>query len=681
MVRPGVSWGVRLPRPITLGIVLLAVLVGASAPPAATAQPSSRGRALPSAGPIRLAYYYPPDGSSLESLRANIARFDVVAPHWLVVDEGGRVEATEIREAADLMRASGVVVLPSAVIASPEAGRRILRDPAVTATALDQLVSAVRPWDGLALDFEGLDPEDRDALTTFIHRLGTALRGSGKAFAVALPAKTSDVRTGWAGAYDYARIAEAADLFLVMAYGFRTSATAVPGSTAPLSWVEAVMAYAAVQIAPERLLLGAPLYGYDWNVSRGPPARALRYREVRQLIETTAAAPAFDTAAGSTWFRYETDGEAHEVWYEDDRALAAKLALVSRFGLRGAGVWRLGQEGPEVWGVWDRLLAASAPRPQPEARRDAASSFAQGTSVPLMSAGLPAVWAGDGAEVELSITNPGPGAAAVVVSLLREDGSRTRLQRTVAVGQTDGFRLWGPEGGGDVAVGIEATSPVAAYATTRSADGAVEVTHASAPAAVWIFPDGQSGPGVSTTFAIYNPGDAGATIRVTARSDVGASAWEESTRLGPGERRRIAAPRREAPSPFWTQLVADGPVTVARQTRFVGASQLSSGHAASARRWTLPRAAPGASWSSQLLIVNPGATAVEARVRWTTDGRIAFDQQVSVPSLGRASVQQPPSLANEAAAEVEASGPVVVERSAYERNGVGTFSTLGLAGG
>ena len=656
------------------------MLVGASVPPAATAQPSSPGRSFPP-GPIRLAYYYPPDASSLESLRANITRLDVVAPHWLVVDEAGRVRANENREAAEFVRAAGVMVLPSAVIASPEAGRRILQDPAIGAAAIEQLVGAVKPWDGLALDFEGLDPEDRNLLTSFIHRLGAALRAAGRAFVIALPAKTSDVRTGWAGAYDYAAIAEVADLFLVMAYGFRTSASAVPGSTAPLSWVESAMAYAAGQIAPERLLLGVPFYGYDWNVTRGPPARALRHSDVRQLLEATGATPAFDTAVGSTWFRYESDGETHEVWYEDDRALAAKLALVSRSGLRGAGAWRLGQEGNDLWAVWDRLLATGTRPAEPEARRDPGASLVQGSSAPRMSAALPTVWAEDGAEVELFLTNPGPGAAGVEVSLIREDGSRTRFQRTVVPGQPGGFQLWGPGGGGDVAVGIEATSPIAAHATTRSADGAVAITHASAPAAVWAFPDGQSGPGVSTTFAIYNPGAAAVAIRISARSDTGAAAWEESIRLGAGERRRILAPRREARSPFWTQLVAEGPVTVARQTRFLGASQLSSGHTAPARRWTLPRAALDASWSSYLLIANPGETAVEARVSWMTEGRVAFDQQIAVPPRGRASIQPPSALVREASAEVEASGPVVIERSAYERNGVGTISTMGLASG
>jgi spore germination protein YaaH len=248
------------------------------------------------------------------------------------------------------------VILPSVALKSRDAGHAILTDPAVGAHALDQLLIAGVRWDGLALDFEGLDAGDRADLTRFIQALGASLRDARKIYAVALPAKTADHRTGWSGAYDYAAIADAADLYLVMAYGFRTSGSATPGSTAPLRWVESSMAYAATQIAPERLILGVPFYGYDWNVSAGPPAQALRHSDTRQLLERTGATTTFDRETASATFRYELDGEQHEVWYEDDRALGAKLALVGKYGLRGAGAWRLGQEDPAVWTVWDQLL-------------------------------------------------------------------------------------------------------------------------------------------------------------------------------------------------------------------------------------------------------------------------------------------------------------------------------------
>jgi len=36
-------------------------------------------------------------------------------------------------------------------------------------------------------------------------------------------------------------------------------------------------------------------------------------------------------------------------WIEDAAALAPKLELQKRYGLRGISVWRLGQEDPRVW--------------------------------------------------------------------------------------------------------------------------------------------------------------------------------------------------------------------------------------------------------------------------------------------------------------------------------------------
>src|SRR5207245_2503446 len=109
-------------------------------------------------------------------------------------------------------------------------------DPSTRVSAVANLLAAVASWDGLALDFEGLDPDDRANLSAFITALGAALHESRKYYAIALPAKSSDVQTGWSGAYDYSAIAGAADLYLVMAYGWRTSSSRDPGSTAPLSW-------------------------------------------------------------------------------------------------------------------------------------------------------------------------------------------------------------------------------------------------------------------------------------------------------------------------------------------------------------------------------------------------------------------------------------------------------------
>lgn len=331
----------------------------------AQSEPGDRAvRSLPHSRPLRMAYYYPYDQPSLDSLQANIRRLDVVAPHWLTVDENGQVQQRVPPAALAVLRTADAVVLPSAALGSREAGTRVIGDPAVGAVAIQELVAAVAPWDGLALDFEGLDPSLREQLTQFIEALGAVLRAAGKTYAIALPAKTFDIRTGWAGAYDYPAIAGAADFYLVMTYGYRSSSSSIPGSTAPIAWVEASMTYAASVIPPERLVLGVAFYGYDWNITRGPPARALRHSDTRQLLAATGATPTLDPQTMSATFRYELDGEEHEVWFEDGHSVAAKLRVAGRRRLAGVGAWRLGQEDPSTWESWDLLLARPAARPQ-----------------------------------------------------------------------------------------------------------------------------------------------------------------------------------------------------------------------------------------------------------------------------------------------------------------------------
>ena len=49
----------------------------------------------------------------------------------------------------------------------------------------------------------------------------------------------------------------------------------------------------------------------------------------------------FDETAMSPFFRYERDGQFHEVWFEDVRSCRAKFALLPEYGLRGMGYWQI----------------------------------------------------------------------------------------------------------------------------------------------------------------------------------------------------------------------------------------------------------------------------------------------------------------------------------------------------
>ncbi|MHB1004961.1 MAG: glycosyl hydrolase family 18 protein [Chloroflexota bacterium] len=371
-----------------------------------TAVPATATRA-PVAKRATLGYYVPYDSSSWQSLVAQADLLDYVALQVATLDYCGNVSARDDRTLLAFARSRGLPVLASVFTSAEPLNHSILTAGGVADNAVRSLVNYVvdAGYDGLDVDFEAVPATDRPALTAFVTRLAAALRAQGKLVTMAVPAKSRDVTTGWAGAYDYAALAPSLDLVVLMSYSY-TTASSSPGSTAPYDWVSQVTAYAASQIPPDKILMGVAFFGYDWNTTSGGRARALRYPQAAAVASAYGASIGFDAKSRSATFTYTArPGDAvpgqeslpalshdmvdrrpgpcplgpgpgptavprtptpiptpsavqsHVVWLENAASLAARLEIVDRLGVRGVAAWRLGQEDPTVWstiGQWKR---------------------------------------------------------------------------------------------------------------------------------------------------------------------------------------------------------------------------------------------------------------------------------------------------------------------------------------
>jgi spore germination protein YaaH len=367
--------------------------------PTATAKAfSTQSAAAPRSKEIVFAYYVPYDATSWISLQANADHIDYVAPQWVYIDACGNVGSRDDRTLIAFARSKGIRILPSLLTSDGNLNHRLLTDEASVSRAVQQIVSYVveEGYDGLDLDLEGVNATDRQAYTDFVKKLSPALRSKGKMLTAAIPAKTFDATTGWAGAYEYAAIAPYFDLIVIMTYEY-SSPTGKPGSTAPYDWVEKVISYVTSQIPPEKVLVGIAFYGYDWNVTSEGRARALRYSQGQALAEHFGATIGLDPTTKSATFSYVMNRgqstppdeavpalnhqittrsqppcpytpptptprrtpppptatpapvQQHVVWLEDARSVAARLAIVGKYGAAGIGTWRLGQEDPATW--------------------------------------------------------------------------------------------------------------------------------------------------------------------------------------------------------------------------------------------------------------------------------------------------------------------------------------------
>lgn len=217
-------------------------------------------------------------------------------------------------------------------------------------TAVNRLISELlytmgnKGYSGIDIDFEYILAEDRNAFTAFVWSVAEQMRANGYHTSVALAPKTSAEQRGvlYEGK-DYRALGEAADHVLLMTYEWGYT-YGPPMAVAPINQVRRVVEYAVTEIPAEKIDLGIPNYGYDWQLpfKRGVTAATTigNVEAVRIAIEQGVPIK-FDDLSASPFFRYQNEGIEHEVWFEDVRSLQQKFDLVKEFGLGGCGYWQI----------------------------------------------------------------------------------------------------------------------------------------------------------------------------------------------------------------------------------------------------------------------------------------------------------------------------------------------------
>ena len=234
----------------------------------------------------------------------------------------------------------------------------VINNSAAIDRLLDDLVMVMREksYGGLDIDFEFIKAEDRDAFTEFVRRCTERMHQEGYQVSVDLAPKTSANQRGilYEGK-DYRAIGEIADHVLVMTYEWGYT-YGPPMAVAPLNMVRNVLEYAITEIPPEKINMGIPNYGYDWELpyERGiTRARTIGNVEAVRIAVSRGAEIKFDEVAMTPYFNYVSDGITHEVWFEDARSIQAKYDLIKELGLRGPGYWQVMQLFRVLWLLLD----------------------------------------------------------------------------------------------------------------------------------------------------------------------------------------------------------------------------------------------------------------------------------------------------------------------------------------
>lgn len=223
---------------------------------------------------------------------------------------------------------------------------------------IDNLIATMqeKSYGGLDIDFEFIKAEDRDAFTEFVRVCTERMHEAGFQVSVALAPKTSAMQKGllYEGK-DYRALGEIVDHVLVMTYEWGYT-YGPPMAVAPLNMVRSVLEYAITEIPPEKISMGIPNYGYDWELpyERGiTRARTIGNIEAVRIAISRGVEIKFDEVAMTPYFNYDSGGITHEVWFEDARSIQAKYNLIKELGLRGPGFWQIMQLFRTNWLLLD----------------------------------------------------------------------------------------------------------------------------------------------------------------------------------------------------------------------------------------------------------------------------------------------------------------------------------------
>lgn len=221
------------------------------------------------------------------------------------------------------------------------AGRRLAKSLAPLLTSGD--------FDGVDLDIEGDSTPGRPGFVRFVAAFSAALASLDARWSIMLdtyPASAFD-STGF---FDIKALAPHVDEMFVMAYEMQQPGIASPTAplfNSPLNDAMALAEYTSV-VPASKVVLGIPLYGYDYQVGNrsegaaviGTPV-AVTYQDVVAAGHTATWDPLTETPV--TVFRRK--GHWHQTFFDDPVSIALKTALAEQFRCAGVGVWDLGMSG------------------------------------------------------------------------------------------------------------------------------------------------------------------------------------------------------------------------------------------------------------------------------------------------------------------------------------------------
>ena len=294
---------------------------------------------------------------------------NVVSPSFFYIDDDGEFQ-DKVGDAGkayiEWAHSNGYKVWP--MLQNDEAGIKvtstIINSYAKRQELIEKIVEVCVEYqlDGINIDFENMYEADKDKFSRFIIELEPRIKEIGGVLSVDVTAPDGD--PNWSLCYDRNVIAHVADYIVFMAYDQYGNSSTKPGTTAGFNWVETniIKFIENEDVEPSKIILGIPFYTRQWTIdSNGEIKQGGRgVVSMLNIKIPNNVEKQWDEELQQYYIEYKSGNDTIKMWIEDGTSIAAKVSLVTKYGLAGTSGWRKDMETSNVWSIINNELTKSS---------------------------------------------------------------------------------------------------------------------------------------------------------------------------------------------------------------------------------------------------------------------------------------------------------------------------------
>lgn len=225
---------------------------------------------------------------------------------------------------------------------------------------------------GVNIDYEPLgdiSPSLRNNFTLFIKELRSSLDSNISNLSPILTISTYASAASKPRLWDLSALAPHTDYFVIMAYDYTMPTALSAGPNSPLRGSGDLFEHDIIKniaeitklVPSKKILLGIPLYGYEWDTideskyspatSRGSVASLER---IQKMLDDQTLSLLWDRNTLTPYGVATTSGQTSQIYFENETSIRLKLQFVKSANLGGIALWALGYEGSSNW-LWPTI--------------------------------------------------------------------------------------------------------------------------------------------------------------------------------------------------------------------------------------------------------------------------------------------------------------------------------------